>query len=147
MGNHLSKKDYKYFDMARKVAESSDFKNFKLGCVIVHKNKVISTGYNSKKTSPVQKKYNKYRHFNHSDKPVNHSLHAEISALINIPKCVDVNLDYRQVSVYIYRISTGKRLNQGLSRPCEGCLRALRDKGVRTILYTTDDGFCKEELF
>lgn len=147
MASRLSKKDYKYFDMARKAAQESDFDNFKLGCVIVHKNKIISIGHNSKKTSPVQKKYNHYRHFNTSNKPVKHSLHAEISALTSIPKCVDVNLDYSQVKVYIYRISPGKRLSQGLSRPCAGCLQALRDKGVRHIFYTTDDGFVREELF
>lgn len=147
MGSHLSKKDYKYFEMARKVAEQSDFKNFHLGSVLVYKGRVVSTGYNTNRTHPKQKKYNKYRHFNRSDKPVKDSLHSEMSCLLNIPKCVENNIDFTQCKLYIYRISPGKRLKTGISRPCPACMQALRDKGVRTILYTTDEGFCREELY
>ena len=87
----------------------------------------------------MQKKYNKkYRHFNRSSKMINDSIHAEMSCLVNIPKCVDLNLDYSKCKVYIYRISPGKRLQIGLARPCEACMNALRDKGIRKIYYTTD---------
>ena len=41
-----------------------------------------------------------------------------MSCLVNIPKCVDLNLDYSKCKVYIYRISPGKRLQIGLARPC-----------------------------
>lgn len=147
MGSKLSKKDYRYFEMARKVAEQSDFKNFHLGSVLVYKGRVISTGYNTNRTHPKQKKYNKYRHFSYSDRPVKDSLHSEMACLLNIPKCVENNIDFTQCKLYIYRISPGKRLKQGIARPCAACMQALRDKGVRTIFYTTDEGFCREELF
>lgn len=147
MGSGLTKKDYKFFEMARKVAQESDFKNFHLGAVIVYKGRVIATGHNSNKTHPKQKKYNKYRHFNESHKPVHNSKHAELDALVSIPKCVENNIDYTQCKIYIYRISPGKRLGQGLSSPCAGCRKALMDKGIRHLYYTTDDGFAHEELF
>lgn len=147
MGSNLTKKDYKFFEIARKVASQSTFKNFHLGAVIVYKGRVVSTGYNSNKTHPAQKKYNKYRHFNQSDKPIQNSKHAEISALVGIPKCVENNIDFTQCKIYIYRISPGKRLGQGLARPCSGCIKALKDVGISNIYYTTEDGFAHEKIF
>lgn len=144
----MSKRDMNFFDMARRVAEQSTFEGFHLGCVITYKGRVLSSACNSNKTHPLQKYYNKrYRHFKKSKKPVKNSLHAEIASLIEIPKCVENNIDYSKCKVYIYRISPGKRLKIGMARPCAGCLAALRDKGVRTIYYTTDEGFCREELY
>ena len=115
------------FDLARRAAENSTFEGFHLGCVIVYKGRVISSGCNSKKTHPVQKRYNrKYRKFNKSQKPI---------------------VDSLQVKVYTYRICPGKRLKMGSSRPCQACMNALLDKGIRQIYYTTDDGFCCENIY
>lgn len=144
----FTKKDYEFFDMARRVALNSDFKGTHLGTVIVYKGRIVSTGYNSKKTHVVQKKYNqKYRTFNKSDKPIRDSLHAEISALVAIPKCVENNIDYSKCKIYIYRVCSGKRLKMGLAYPCSACLKAIEDKGIRKIYYTTDSGFAMEERF
>lgn len=144
----FSKKDFAMFDLARRAAENSTFEGFHLGCVIVYKGRVISSGCNSKKTHPVQKRYNrKYRKFNKSQKPIVDSLHAEISALVKIPYPLDQTIDYSQVKVYTYRICPGKRLKMGSSRPCQACMNALLDKGIRQIYYTTDDGFCHESIY
>lgn len=144
----FSNQDMKMFDLARRCATESDYKSFHLGCVISYKGKIIATGHNSNKSNPIQKKYNrKYRTFRYNGKPIHDSLHAEMSALINIPKCIDINLDYSKVKVYIYRICHGKRLSMGKAAPCEACLAALRDKGVRHVYYTDDDGFVYKELY
>ena len=144
----FSKSDYKYFDLARKAAMNSTYDGFKLGSVLVYQGRVISTGHNSDKTHPMQAYYNKkYRKFRYSGTMIKHSLHSEIACLVNIPKCIDVNIDYSRASLYIYRIAPGLRLGQGMSRPCAGCMAALRDKGIRDIYYTTDDGFAHERLF
>lgn len=144
----LTKNDYKFFDMARRVAEQSDYKSCHVGCVIVYQGRVITSASNSNKTHPVQKKYNrKYRNFKKTDKPILDKLHSEINALVQIPKCIENNIDYSKCKVYVYRISVGKRLQIGLARPCPSCMEALRDKGVRKIYYTTDDGFAAEELY
>jgi deoxycytidylate deaminase len=144
----FSKNDYKYFELARKAAMNSTYDGFKLGCVMVYKGHVIATGHNSDKTSPMQKKYNqKYRQFKYSGKPIRHSKHAEIAALSSIPYPLDQQIDYSRVRVYVFRIAPGLRLGQGISRPCAACTAALRDKGIRDIYYTTDDGFAHERLF
>lgn len=143
----ISNFDMKMFDVARRVAQESDFNNFHIGCVVVYKKHIIASACNSNKTSPVQKKYNKVRNFNKSSKPVKHSLHAEVRALSLIPYPLQQTINWREVSVYVYRICNGKRLGQGLARSCPGCMAALRDKGIRKLFYSTDDGYCLEELF
>lgn len=135
------------FDMARRVAEESDFDSFHLGCVITYKKHVIASAANSHKSHPLQKKMNKkYRKFNKSKKAVVHSGHAEILALANIPYTIKQTIDWRQVHVYVYRISRGKPLKIGLARSCPACMGAIKELGIQHLYYTTDDGYCYERL-
>lgn len=144
----ISNFDYRMFEMARKVAEESDFSTFHVGCVIVYKKHIIASASNSKKTNPMQKKYNrKYREFNKSNKPVVDSVHAEIAALNSIPYPVGQNINWREVKVYVYRVCKGKRLGAGMARCCPACLHAIKDKGIQHLYYSTDDGFAYERLF
>ena len=73
----FTKKDRAYFNIAKDVSALSDFPRIKIGCCAVYKHKVISTGFNTQRTSPLQKKYNKYRF----TIDTNHTCHAEISCL------------------------------------------------------------------
>ena len=144
----FSKFDMKMFDAARRVALQSDFDCFHVGCVVVYKKHIISSACNTNKTNPTQKKYNrKYRKFNHDKKGILDKAHAEIKSLSQIPYPIEQNLNWRDVSVYIYRICEGKPLGMGLARPCPACMAALRDKGVRKIYYSGDDSFIYEELY
>nr|DAF87297.1 MAG TPA: nucleoside deaminase [Siphoviridae sp. ctnPP24]DAG95825.1 MAG TPA: nucleoside deaminase [Herelleviridae sp.] len=144
----FSKHDMKMFDLARKAALESTYEPFKLGAVISYKGRVLATGHNSRKTNPLQKKYNrKYRTFRYNGKPIHDYLHAEMDCLLNIPKCIDININYSKANIYIYRISPGKPLLMGRSFPCAACLNALRDKGIRHIYYTDDNGLAFQELY
>lgn len=144
----MNKKDYRFFEIARQEALKSDFDRFHIGCVIVYKGHIIGRGSNSDKTHPLQKKYNKERKFNKSgSKPIKHSVHAEIAALSSIPYPIQESIDWNKVKLYTYRICSGKPLGQGLSRCCDACLAALRDKGIKHIYYSTTDGFAREEIF
>lgn len=144
----MNKKDYRFFEMARQQALRSQFERFHLGCIITYKGHVIGRGSNSDKTDPLQKKYNKERKFNKSGtQPIKHSVHAEIAALKSIPYPIQESIDWTKVKVYIYRIAPGKKLHLGNARPCPACIKALRDKGIKYIYYTSDDGFAAEEIF
>ena len=144
----MNKRDYRYFEMARQEALKSDFERFHVGCVIVYKGRVIGRGSNSDKTHPLQKRYNKERKFNKCGaKPIKHSVHAEIAALSSIPYPIQENIDWSKVKVYTFRIAPGKKLHQGCSRCCDGCMKALRDRGICKIFYSTDDGFAEERVF
>lgn len=143
----LSKKDYRFFEFARREAINSDYKKIHIGCVIVYKGHIIGKGSNSTKTDTIQKKYNNYRNFNNVKKPVSHSIHAEIAALKSISYPIQSNIDWKKVSVYIYRICLGKALGRGIARPCQGCMKALKDIGIQHIYYSTEDGFAYEKIF
>lgn len=144
----LSKFDYTMLEKARQVAYTSTYDKHSLGCVMVYKKHIISMASNSEKTHPMQKKYNRrYRHFTKSAKPIVDSGHAEILALADIPYPIEQSIDWRHVRVYVYRVCPGKRLGHGMSKPCPACMAALRDKGIKHLYYSTDDGFCYEELY
>ena len=139
--------DKRMFKLARAVAESSSFKNFHLGCVVTYKKHVLSVGVNSNKTHPAQKKYNrKHRKFTKTDKPMVDSVHAEIDALSKISYPIEQNISWKDVKVYIYRISNGRKDGHGLARPCPACMAALKNKGIRHIYFTTNEGYGYERL-
>lgn len=143
----LSKFDYKMFERARIIAQTSTYDTHNLGCIMTYKGHILAEGANSNKTHPTQKKYNKkYRHFNKSPKMISDSLHAEIAALSNVPYPVKQNINWKEVHVYIYRICPGKHLGQGMARPCAACMAALKDIGIKHIYYTTDNGFAYERI-
>ena len=74
---NLTKSDRAYFNIAKEMSKLSDFPRVQIGACAVYKHKVISTGCNSQRTSPLQKKYNKYRFS--VDTP--HTCHAETNCL------------------------------------------------------------------
>lgn len=143
----FSKFDKKMFAAARKIAKTSDFDTFHIGCVIVYKKHIIGMAANSKKTHPMQAEYNKYRNFNKTINGVKHSVHAEIAAINSIPYTIGKEVtDWSKVKVYTYRICKGRESGKGMSRPCPACLNALRDLGIRDIYYSTDDGYAYERI-
>lgn len=111
----------KYFELAKKIARKSTSK-YKLGCVVVRKNKVINVGFNDMtKTHP---KSNAYYNM----------LHAEVDALIGLDFENTKNCD-----VYVFREHKDGKL--ALAKPCPTCMMALNKAGVKNIYYTIDGGY------
>lgn len=135
----LSHKDKRFFEIARLISQTSEYRRIKIGAIVVKKNKIISVGVNSYKTHPVQKRYNKFR-FDTVAKDTNHTLHAEIQALVNIPNGTDLN----DLTIYIYRES--RNGGTAKSRPCPSCMNLIKDIGIKKICYTTEEGFAIEYL-
>lgn len=133
----LSKSHRSYFNAAKAMSELSGCKQ-KIGCVVVYKHKVISSGYNDNKTNPLQKKYNKYRFTEESV----HSVHAEVDALLPLINRRDI--DFSHVSIYLYRQYKNGELAP--SRCCESCFALIKNLGIRRIFYTTSQGFAHEDL-
>lgn len=113
----------------------SDFHRIHIGCVAVYRNKIISTGFNSNRTHPLQAKLNSFR----NNKISNHTIHAEISCLSHI---WNANLSWNKVKLYIYRDRCDGR--KGMSRPCPACMAAIKQLGIKEIFYTTMDGVTHE---
>lgn len=142
----ISKNDERMFAAARKIAKTSDFEGFHMGCVIVYKKHIIGAASNSDKTHPKQAHYNKYRHFNKTKNGIKHSLHAEIAAINSIPYTIGRDVDWSKVKVYIYRIAPGLPGGYGMARPCSGCRAALRDLNIQHIYYTGEESYIYERL-
>lgn len=135
----LTKRDYVYFDLARKMARISSFKKGRVGCVVVYRKSILAMGYSAEKTHPMQEKYNKYRFSNGLAK-----IHAEIMALNQIKYS---NIDFSKVKVYNYRIRLADGADEiGMSRPCSSCMQFIKDLGIKKVFYTTNGGYCYEYI-
>ena len=126
-------KEARFFELARRQAENGQFPH-KIGCVVIYKGRVISEGYNIKKTHPLQLKYDKERPDLEEGSPNIHSMHAEINALVKIK---DMDIDWSKVEIYIYRIT--KRMPFGLAKPCPSCTAFIKDLGIKKIHYTSNE--------
>lgn len=142
---NLNERDYgmntdRFFTCAKHMAEMSDFDRQKMGCVAVYKKKIVSVGFNTTKTHPLQKEYNKLR-FEGDFSP--HCMHAEIHTLNAIK---DSNIDWSRVKVFIYRICKKDKDKSALARPCPSCMAYMKKLGIKHIYYTTLDGPVHEVL-
>ena len=136
---NLTKSHRAYFKAAKSVSDLSDFPRVKVGCVAVYKHKIISSGYNSYVTNPLQKRYNKFRFDTDSTL---HSKHAEVDCLLPLINRKDI--DFSRVILYIYR--QYKSGDPGVARPCDSCFNLIKDLGIRTVYYTGDNSYISEEI-
>lgn len=129
-----------FFNVAKQISKLSDYSRnkTKIGCVVVYKHRIISTGCNSDKAHPLQAKYNAYRF----SEPSIHKLHAETSSLV--PIINDKTIEWGKVKIFTYRELADGSL--GLSRPCKSCMAMIRDLGIKDVYYTTYDGYAHESL-
>lgn len=134
----LSKSHRAYFKAAKAMAEMSNFKQHHIGAVAVCGHKIISSGYNSNKTNPIQKRLNIHRF----DVDTNHTVHAELACLLPLINRKDIN--FSDVSLYIYR--EYKNGSPALSKPCPSCMALIRQLGIKKLYYSGDNSYINEEL-
>ncbi len=138
----MTTKDLYYFNKAKEVSKLSDFNKIHIGCIAVYKNIIIAKGYNTNKTNPLQKLYNHYRELEWVNgiqpKP---KLHAEMMCILKI---MHLDIDFSKVKLYIYREDLNKNL--AICRPCNACMKAIKDLGIKKIYYTTNGGYKYEKI-
>lgn len=134
----LTKSHRAYFKAAKAMSELSDFKQHHIGAVAVSGHKIISSGYNSMKTNPTQKRLNIHRF--DADTPA--TIHAELSCLLPLINRRDIN--FSEVSLYIYR--EYKNGDPAISRPCPSCMALIRQLGIRKLYYSGENSYINEEL-
>lgn len=116
----MSKHD-KYFELAKRLSLKSDHYQYKIGSVLVKKNKIIGTGFNRLKTHP--KSPHKYK-----------SIHSEFMSVLGVSAS-----DLSGATIYIYRET--KDGIRALAKPCKYCNNMLDQCGVKTVYYTVKDGY------
>jgi len=113
----------KFFNLAKKLAESSDYEQHPMGAVIARGNKLISVGFNRKRTHPMSKTRFK-------------NMHCELAAIIA------ARGDTKGAEIYIYRETRAGI--PALARPCEHCQSLIREFGLKVTYYTSESGYVKE---
>lgn len=105
--------------MATRIAETSEVPQ-RHGAVIVKSGRVLAVGVNKWRN----------RNIKNNDLEYNPHLtyHAEIDALNRFA-------DVEGATIYIARVD--KKGEPRFSRPCSRCLKALKDAGIKKIVYTT----------
>lgn len=147
----FTNRDVAGFSAAYAMASDSEFDHIQVGAVIVYRGTIVGQGRNSFRSDPMQGAYNRqYREFSNDIDvcmPVHmDGIHAEMAAVKSIPYTTAQTMRWSKAKIYVYRISDGHASGQGLSRPCEACLHAIAERGIRHMYYSTDDGFAHENI-
>jgi len=115
--NNLSRKDKMWLNLACKLADTSTERT-KHGCIIVKSGAVQCMGVNTYRNQPgIVEQIDAL------------STHAEINALKNGRKS-----DLSGSVAFVARVNNHGEQRQ--SRPCPDCLKALKDAGIKRIVYT-----------
>lgn len=114
----------KYFNLAEKLAKKSDHPSQKHAAVIVRRGEILGLGINKLKTHP--RSPDEFRF-----------CHAEFSATLNAGL-----EDLTGAEVYVLRRRKDGIL--GNSKPCKNCEGLLKTLGVKTVYYSVEEGFKKE---
>ena len=92
---------------------------YQLGAAISYRSTVVSTGFNRRKTHPRSPHQYKW-------------LHAEMDAIIKARRNPIDGL-----TMYVVRIR--KDGTYGNSKPCRECVQAIRDAGLKTVVFCQRD--------
>ena len=131
----------------KKTVELCDNSSFKrsesnatvrLACMIYKGGNLLSSAVNQKKTHPTMKKYNSYVPFRKWG-----YLHAEMAALLQLSWETGKD-DLKGCTLYVARKRCDGTI--AIARPCPACLAAIRDSGIKKIVYTTNNGYAVEHL-
>jgi len=142
----ITHRDLRMLNLARQMSYMSDFPRVHVGCCVTLKNAVLSVGYNSKKSNPLQQRLNVYRHFKHPERSEGKE-HAEISALSKMPWYVyENNFDLKKATIYVYR-EYRETHTYALSKPCPACMYAIKNIfKIGRIVFTIKDGIKEIKL-
>jgi deoxycytidylate deaminase len=130
-----TKHHLKILNLLSKVAVTVEpVASARIAAAIVYKNDIISFGVNQRKSHPF------HAQFRRNDESI--FLHAETDAIKNALKFIDHETLSRS-TLYICRmkyITTDKReFVFGLSKPCDGCMRAIATFDIKNVVYSLDD--------
>ena len=139
----INSRDNKFMAFTRRMAiqNSNSLNRAKLAASLVIRNEIISIGYNSYKTHPLQKRFSKNIEAIFK--------HAEVDCIINALRHVDPS-DLERSTLYVHRV---KKLTKdhdywsdGYSEPCCGCKQAINHFKIKKVVYSTEEDGSYVEL-
>ena len=116
-----------------KLAQSVEpVRGARIAAAVVRRGKVVSYGYNHKKSHPFQTRFCKNPHAIF--------FHAEVHAIKNALKSVAVD-DLSKCELYIVRAkrnSTNRKWSTGMSKPCSGCQKCIDLFDLKSVYYSIE---------
>jgi deoxycytidylate deaminase len=120
------------FERLAKAALESNNSWAKVAACIVQKNSALKIGVNRKKSHPFQAKYARNKDSIY--------LHAETQAIVNALRFLSLD-ELLKTDLYICRMKNiNGNMVYGLAKPCDGCMRAITEFGIKNVYFTTDEG-------
>lgn len=114
-------------------------KSARITACIVEKRNIISYGFCQRKSHTFQAKYGKH------EKAI--YFHAETHAIFNAIKLIGCDR-LSKCTLYVYRGKKSKRdskfLIDSISKPCEGCRRAIKEYKIARVVYINEQGKVEE---
>jgi deoxycytidylate deaminase len=125
--------DLKLIDDLKTLALSGTHPKVWIASALVYRNKIISYGVNQMKSHPYQSRYSRNEEAIY--------WHSETSAIFNADKKIHFD-KFEKSTLYVARVkyeSTKKdSFISGICMPCDGCIRCIKDYGIKTVIYTID---------
>ncbi len=115
----------RYFEAARRVAETSACEDYRHGAILIKGSKILSSCNNKNRHVRFGRRFRK-RDCGHATQ------HAELGCVLGLDRSVT-----KGATIYVVRI--GKRGEYRLSKPCEMCQQVLKHVGVKRVHYSIDD--------
>ena len=125
----LSKRQKRFFELAKNIAHGSSYDKLRHGAVLVRGGSVINAACNKDKFSSFGSRFRAP-----DTGPGTH--HAELGCVLGISREVTSGAD-----IYVCRVN--KKNEFRLSKPCQMCHDILKHVGVKRVYYTTDSGSVK----
>lgn len=132
----MTKRERAMFRAAKAVSELSDHR-VQIGCVVVNKHRIISSGCNSStKCHKIQAELDGEKFGCECPGKI----HAETATLLPL---IHDGVDLSKASIYVYR--EHKNGVMACARPCARCEKLIRKCGIKRIFYTIENGVAEEK--
>ena len=127
----MIKKLDRIIKLAKETSEMSDHHSHKLGAVIFDKRgRIFSIGHNWLfKTHP---EFNRINHLK--------TLHAEASAVL----AVRHKHNFSNLNIFVYRENKQGKMEN--ARPCQDCVKLLKNYNLKWMYYTINNNIVKERI-
>lgn len=124
--NDLSKKQRNFIDLASRIAQQTDFKEYKHGAVLVRGGTVLNTSCNKNKYKAWANRFRKKQR-GHA------TVHAEIGAILGLDRSITEGS-----TIYVVRVGRDGHLRN--SKPCPMCEAAMQFVGIKRVIYSNENG-------
>ena len=122
----LSKKQRNYIELAARIAQQTDFKEYKHGAVLVRGGTVLNTSCNKNKYKAWANRFRKKQR-GHA------TVHAEIGAILGLDRSITEG-----GTIYVVRVGRDGHLRN--SKPCPMCEAAMQFVGIKKVIYSNEYG-------